>query len=185
MDKQKELIKLEKKVQKLKKHFPLAKKAVMGEGNLDSKIVFFGEAPGKVENETGRPFVGRAGKFLDKMLSSGRIRRKEIFIASGIVKFYPGRRAPTPKEIELCLPYTLKQIAIIKPKLTVLLGNVAIKSLLDRRLEVSKIHGKLFRTARGVFFPTFHPSAAMRFPVVRKKMENDFRKLKKVIHEIE
>lgn len=180
MSKKQKLQKIEKELQKLRRHFPLAKKVVAGEGNPDLKIFILGEAPGPLENLYGRPFVGRAGKMLDKLLASISLSRKKVFI-TGTVKFYPGRRAPTQKEIALNLPYTLRQINIINPKLIVLLGNVAVKSLLNRKWTVSQIHGKLFRDEHRLYFATFHPAAAMRFPKVLKQTKKDFKELKRII----
>lgn len=152
---------------------------VPGEGNPDAKIMFMGEAPGFNEAKTGRPFVGRAGKFLDKMLKKTGIKREDVFITSP-VKYFPGERAPTPEEMMHGVIHTKNQIDIIKPKLIVLLGNVAIKALLDEKSKVTNIHGKIIEKNGIDYFPTFHPSAAMRFTGMRLKMEEDFKKLKKI-----
>lgn len=153
---------------------------VPGEGNQNAKILFLGEAPGYLESQTGRPFVGRAGKFLTKMLDSIGIRREDVFITSP-VKYFPGRRAPSLEEIRHGMIHTRKQIETIKPKAIVLLGNVAIKALLDEKLRVSNIHGKIIEKEGIKYFPTFHPSAAMRFTKVRLKMKEDFKKLKSLL----
>lgn len=174
---------VEKYLERIKPEFKDALNVVPGEGNSEAKIIFVGEAPGPQENKTGRPFVGRSGKFLDKLFTSIKLERKSVFITS-IVKFYPGRRAPTKEEIEFCLPFTLNQIEIIKPKLIVLLGNVAIKSLLDEKFAASKIHGKIFEKNGVIFFPTFHPSAAMRFTKIRNLMIKDFKKLNQLIENL-
>jgi DNA polymerase len=153
---------------------------VPGEGKSDAKIIFLGEAPGYQESQTGRPFVGRAGKFLTKMLDKIWIKREEVFITSP-VKYFPGRRAPSLDEIRHGMIHTKKQIEVIKPKIIVLLGNVAIKALLDEKLRVSDIHGKIIEKDGVKYFPTFHPSAAMRFTGMRTKMEVDFKKLKSLL----
>jgi len=153
---------------------------VPGEGNPNAKIMFMGEAPGLTEAKTGRPFVGRAGKFLIKMFGSISIKREDVFITSP-VKYFPGRRAPTLDEIKHGMVHTRKQIGAIKPKIVVLLGNVAIKALLDENLKVSDIHGKIIAKDGIKYFPTFHPSAAMRFTNVRIRMEKDFKKLKSLL----
>lgn len=152
-------------------------KAVPGEGNPKAEIMFIGEAPGYNESKVGLPFVGRAGKFLTKMLDNIGIKREEVFITSP-VKYFPGRRAPTLEEIKHGMIHTRKQIEIIKPKLIVLLGNVAIKAMLDKDLKVSNIHGKVIKKDNVKFLPTFHPSAAMRFPKIKILMERDFKKIK-------
>jgi len=153
---------------------------VPGEGNPEAKIIFLGEAPGYQESKTGRPFVGRAGKFLTKMLDSIGLKREDVFITSP-VKYFPGKRAPTLEEIRHGMVHTKKQIEIINPKIIVLLGNVAIKALLDEKLRVSDIHGKVIEKNGVKYFPTFHPSAAMRFTGMRIKMEADFKKLKSLL----
>jgi uracil-DNA glycosylase len=150
---------------------------VPGEGNLDAKVMFLGEAPGIKESQTGRPFVGRAGKFLNKMLIKTKINREDVFITSP-VKYFPGKRAPDLDEIRHGMIHTRKQIEAIKPKLIVLMGNVAIKGVLDEKLRVSDIHGKVIEKDGIKYFPTFHPSAAMRFTNARVRMEKDFKKLK-------
>ena len=103
---------------------------VPGEGNSDSQIMFVGEAPGAKENETGRPFVGAAGKFLEEMLNSIGLERKDVFIGNVIKYQPPGNRDPLPAEIALQLPFLKKQIAIIQPKLICFLGRHAFRAVL-------------------------------------------------------
>jgi uracil-DNA glycosylase family 4 len=153
---------------------------VPGEGNLDAKIMFLGEAPGYKESETGRPFVGRAGKFLDKMLVKSEIKRESVFITSP-VKYFPGKRAPDLDEIRHGMVHTLKQIETINPKIIVLLGGTAVKALLDEKSKVCDIHGKVVEKDGIKYFPTIHPSAAMRFTGMRLLMEKDFKRLKTII----
>lgn len=180
MNKKQKLEGLRKEIEKCKECKRFKKgKLVFGEGNVNSKIMFLGEAPGKEEAKTGRPFVGRSGKFLTKMLKSIGIDRKNVYITSP-VKYYPGKRAPNKKEIQAGLKHTLKQIEIIKPKIIVLLGNVALKFILDKNLTISKVHGKIIKRKGITYIPTFHPSAAMRFPKIKIKMIKDFKKLKRL-----
>ncbi len=155
-------------------------KPVPGEGNPDAKIMFVGEAPGYKESETGRPFVGRAGKFLDKMLAKSGIRREDVFITSP-VKYFPGKRAPTLGETMHGMAHTKKQIGVIKPKMIVLLGNTAVKGVLGEDLKICDIHGKVIEKDGIRYFPTIHPSAAMRFTGMRNIMEKDFDKLKSMV----
>jgi len=176
-DKAAELKKVERNLKKIKGKFKLASKTVAGEGNPNAKIMLLGEAPGQMEDKIGKPFVGRAGRKLNELLKIAGIIREKVFI-TGTVKFYPGTRAPNKKEIALCLPFTLRQIEIIKPKLIVLLGNVALNALIDKKLQMSKVHGKIFKRENKIYFPTFHPAAAMRFQKIMKQTEKDFRKLK-------
>jgi DNA polymerase len=178
-----ELKQVERAVSRLAKRFPLAKRAVPGEGPSNAKVMLIGEAPGPQENVAGRPFVGRSGKFLDKLLRGIGLPRKKVFI-TGMVKFYPGRRAPTKKEIELFKPLTMRQIGIIKPQLVVLLGNVAVKAVLGQGLNVSEVHGKAMRIKGRWFFPTVHPAAAMRFPSACRMAERDFERLGRLLREL-
>lgn len=153
-------------------------KAVPGEGNINTKIMFIGEAPGKKEDETGKPFVGRAGKFLNQLIEKSKINRKRIYITS-VLKCYT--KKPTKKQIKACKPFLLKQIELIKPKIIVLLGKLAIETLLgklDKTNKIKKIHGKKIRINKTVYLPTYHPAAGTRFPEIRRKMITDFKTLK-------
>lgn len=183
MDKRKELQKIAEEIRNCKEckrdKYGLP---VPGEGNPNADAIFLGMAPGICESKTGRPFVGRAGKFLTKMLDSIGIDRKEVYITSP-VKYYPGRRAPTDEEIAHGRIHLLKQIEIINPKLIVLLGNVALRAIFpDEKLLVSKIHGKAIEKNGITYFPTFHPSAAMRFTGMRNAMMQDMIKLKEYLN---
>lgn len=153
-------------------------KAVPGEGNPKAKIIFMGEAPGREEAKTGKPFVGRSGKLLTQLLNSIKLDRNDVFITSP-VKYYPGMRTPTNKEIDHGKIHLIKQIQAIKPKLIVLLGNVAHKSLTGK-VKISQVHGKTFKKDKITYFSTFHPAAALRFPYIKELMKKDFKKLKKV-----
>lgn len=153
---------------------------VPGEGNPDARIMLVGEAPGPEESKTGRPFVGRSGKFLDRMLGLIGIERGDVFITSP-VKYYPGRRAPTKEEVEHGSIHLKKQVEVISPEIVVLLGNVAVKAAFpEEKISLKKMHGKKIESRGRIYFVTFHPSAAMRFPEIRKFMEEDFRKLKRI-----
>lgn len=149
---------------------PLYKHAmhgVPGEGPANAKIFFIGQAPGANEDKTGRPFVGRAGKYLTKMIESIGLKREEVFITSTVKHFPPKNRAPTEQEIHACRPYLLRQLDIIKPEIVVLLGRTAecIKPLLNSKHIVV----------------TVHPSAAMRFTKMAERMKKDFEKLKQLL----
>lgn len=152
-------------------------KAVPGEGPADAHVIFVGEAPGKQENIAGRPFVGRSGKFLDELFKHFKISRKRVFITS-IAKYYPGPRKPSAKEIEACRPFLKKQLEIIKPKLVVLLGDIALKWFFPK-LKLKEAHGKKLGWKGMDVIPTFHPAAGMRFPKIREKMLRDFKKIQK------
>jgi uracil-DNA glycosylase family 4 len=154
---------------------------VPGEGNPDARVMFVGEAPGLKESQTGRPFIGRAGKFLTKMLDMIGVKRKDVFITSP-VKYFPGRRAPTDEEIAHGRTHLSRQIEIIRPSLIVPLGNTALKALFPgEKLLISKVHGRLVRRDGVNYFPTYHPSAAMRFTKMRNAMIKDMTRMKQLI----
>ena len=152
--------------------------AVPGEGNPKAKLMFVGEAPGKREDELGRPFCGRAGEFLDELLAKAGIKREDIFITSVIKCRPPNNRAPKNDEIKACRHYLEKQIELINPKTIILLGEVALNALLSMK-RISDHHGKIIKKDR-IYIPMFHPAAGMRFPKTRMEMENDFKKLQQV-----
>jgi len=181
MNKEKILLEIAKEIENCKEckkdKFGLP---VPGEGNPDARIMFLGESPGLWESKTGKPFIGKAGQFLNKLFNSFGIKREDVFITSP-VKYFPGRRAPNLKEIRHGMIHTKQQIDTIKPKTIILLGNVALHALIDEKLNISKVHGKIIKKDGIIYIPTFHPSAAMRFPKVKVKMEEDFKKIKDFI----
>lgn len=146
--------------------YKTACKGVPGEGNPHARIILIGQAPGREEDKTGRPFVGKSGKYLTQLLKSKGIKRENIFITS-IVKHYPPRnRPPQQDEINACLPYLLRQIKLVKPHIIVLLGRIAEKALKNNPLLKNK-----------KVIATVHPAAALRFPKMRKKIKPDFAKI--------
>jgi DNA polymerase len=183
MSKQEDLEKISKEISRLKRNFPLAIESVPGEGSPDAKLMILGEAPGQNENKTGRPFIGRAGKLLEKVLGEVGMRREDVFITS-IVKHYPGMRAPNPAEIALSLPLTRKQIEVIQPKIILLLGNVALKAMLGKSFSITKERGKIIANETGTYFATFHPAAALRFQKFLPDIRADMKKLSKIVSEM-
>jgi len=146
---------------------------VFGEGNPDADIMFIGEAPGKNEDIQGKPFVGAAGRFLDEMLSSIKLNRKQIYITN-IVKYRPpNNRDPLPEEKSAFLPYLIKQIDVIQPPLIVLLGRHSMECFLPNQ-QISKIHGQPKRVKGQVYLPLFHPAAALYNGMMRQELINDF-----------
>ncbi|MDP3941569.1 MAG: uracil-DNA glycosylase [bacterium] len=154
--------------------------AVPGEGNPDADIVFVGEAPGKTEAASGRPFVGRSGKLLRSFIREiGLDDIKDVFITSP-VKYLPLRGTPTPKDIAHGRIHLMKQLAIIQPNVVVLLGRVAAEGVLQSRISVTKERGRIIEEQDGVkYFLTYHPAAVLRFPNKFKKLfHDDFQLLK-------
>lgn len=151
-------------------------KIVLGNGNPKAKIMLIGEAPGKQEIKQGKPFVGPAGKWLDKILRKCKIERKNLYVTNLIKVKLPGNRKPTEKEIKKWMPALMKEIKKVKPRIIVLLGETATQALLARKIR--HVRGKFIRIGNIIHLPTYHPSAA-RFTKIRKAIEKDFRKLKK------
>ena len=153
--------------------------AVCGEGNSDADIVFIGEAPGKTEALTGRPFVGRSGKLLRSLITAAGLKEEDVYITSP-VKYLPDRGTPTPLDIAHGREHLLKQFAIIQPKFVVLLGRVAAEGVLQKKVAVTKDRGSVIEEKDGVkYFLTYHPAAALRFPGKFKKfLVEDFETVK-------
>lgn len=163
---------------------------VIGEGSHTADIMFVGEAPGRNEAATGRPFAGAAGKVLDKLLESVQIKRAEVYVTN-IVKDRPtNNRDPLPEEIALYAPFLDKQIHIIQPKIIVTLGRFSMQYIMNKfkvsaQLQsISKIHGQLFpaKTSYGdiTILPLYHPAAALYNPNLLESLQHDIQALKKL-----
>lgn len=138
---------------------------VFGEGNASADVMFVGEGPGDVEDQTGRPFVGPAGQKLDEVLGSVGIRREDVYIGNIVKCRPPGNRVPSRAEMETCSPFLESQIALIKPALVVTLGNTATQWLMPDIPGITKSHGSFFSWRGGILiFPMFHPSYLLRNP---------------------
>ena len=151
-------------------------RAVPGEGNPDATVVFIGEAPGKTEAQTGRPFVGRSGKLLRNLIQEACLNEKEIFITSP-VKYLPDRGTPTKADIIHGMIHTQKQLDIINPNVIVLLGSSAAQGVLGEKIPIMKKHGEVIEKHGKRNIVMFHPSAALRFPKIKEKLVKDFEKL--------
>ena len=168
-----------------------AKQLVFGSGNPDADIVFVGEAPGKKEDETGEPFVGAAGKFLDEMLNSVGISREDTYITN-IVKYRPpNNRDPLPDEKQAFLPYLLQQIAIIRPKIVATLGRHSGQVFISD-LRIGTDHGRPTdfklplenKETNIIVLPLYHPAAALYNGGLRKTLLEDFQIVPKLLKEI-
>ena len=179
MDKNKELIKIAGEIEscgicKIGK----SGLAVPGEGDSKARIMFIGEAPGKTEAKTGRPFVGRSGKLLRQMISDVGLKENEVYITSP-VKYLPDRGTPTVPDIEHGKTHLFKQIEVIDPKIIVLLGSVGSYAMLGEKIQVLKRHGEILEKDGRKFLITLHPSAVLRFPNKYKELfMNDLKRLK-------
>jgi DNA polymerase len=154
--------------------------SVPGEGSADARVVFIGEAPGKEEAKSGRPFVGRSGKLLRQMIHDIGLDEREVFITSP-VHYLPLRGTPTREMVLHGREHLLRQLSVIRPEVLVLLGKTACFALLDRTVEVVKEHGAIIRRDGMVCFVTLHPAYAVRFAIGREQFLGDFRKLRRIL----
>lgn len=165
-----------------------ATQGVPGFGNPNAEIVFIGEAPGAKEDKEGRPFIGSAGKFLDEMLASIKIKREDIYITN-IVKYRPPEnRDPSPEEIASCAPWLEEEIKIIDPLLIVFLGRHSMNHFFPK-IKISEEHGELttgkyFGKLRN-FLPLYHPAAALYNGSLRETLKADFARIPKLLKMIE
>jgi DNA polymerase len=153
------------------------KKPVVGEGNPRAILVFIGEAPGAEEDEQGRPFVGKAGELLTKIIKAMGLERKEVYITNVLKCRPPGNRNPRPEEIKACWPFLERQIEIIKPKLICTLGTFATQTFLGTQQKITFQRGS-FKEWRGIkVLPTFHPAFLLRNPQYKRLAWEDIKKL--------
>jgi DNA polymerase len=149
------------------------KTIVVGEGNPQAELVFVGEGPGEQEDLQGRPFVGKAGQLLDKMIQAIGLERDQVYIANVVKCRPPGNRNPEPDEIEACSSFLYRQLQIIQPKVVVALGKFAAQTLLQTEERISTLRGR-FHSYRGAkLMPTFHPSYLLRNPASKKEAWED------------
>jgi uracil-DNA glycosylase family 4 len=152
---------------------------VFGAGNPHAKIMLIGEAPGREEDLQGEPFVGAAGKLLDKMLAAINFSRKDVFIANILKCRPPENRDPRPDEIETCKPYLLKQIELIQPKIILTLGRISAQVLLETKSSLGQLRGR-FHDWNGIkFLVTYHPAALLRYQQYKRPTWEDLKLLKK------
>jgi uracil-DNA glycosylase len=158
---------------------------VFGSGNPRADLMFVGEAPGFHEDKQGVPFVGQAGKLLEKLLAGIGLWRDDVYIANVLKCRPPGNRDPQQDEIEACEPHLFRQIELIEPKVIATLGNFATKLLSGRPLGITRVHGQeqaLTIAGRSVvLFPLYHPAAALYTPAMLKVLEADFARLPELL----
>ncbi|MRJ01924.1 MAG: uracil-DNA glycosylase [Epsilonproteobacteria bacterium] len=160
------------------------KNVVFGEGDPQARLMFVGEGPGATEDETGRPFVGRAGQLLTKMIESVlQIPRSKVYIANIVKCRPPNNRVPTPQEAESCLPYLLKQIEIVDPKIIVALGATSYRWLTGDKTPISRIRGHKLPFKGRILVPTFHPSYLLRNPSKKREAYQDLLLIKELLWE--
>lgn len=151
---------------------------VFGEGNPEAQIVVIGEAPGAEEDAQGRPFVGRSGKLLDKILEAIGFSRDDVFICNIIKCRPPENRNPLSDEIECCMPWLKTQLQLIKPKILLLLGRVAANTVLDNKQSMGNLRGKIIRWSGYDVIVTYHPAALLRNPNWKRHCWEDVKMLR-------
>lgn len=153
---------------------------VFGEGNPDAHIMFVGEAPGRQEAESGRPFIGRSGQLLRKFIREQGLNEEDVYITSP-VKYLPKHGTPKKKEIEHARINFIKQMDIIDPKVVVLLGKTAMYAVLAEDIPILKHHGEIIKKDGRTYLLTLHPAAGLRFPKYQQLIQEDFNKLQSFI----
>lgn len=159
-------------------------KAVPGEGAEDADIVFIGEAPGWHEDQLGRPFVGPAGQYLDKLLATIGLKREQVYIAN-VIKCRPQEnRDPLPQEILNCRPWLDRQIELIRPKMIVTLGRYSMARFFPGK-SISKIHGTAQKRDNVIYYAMYHPAAALHQQSLRQTIEADMLKIPQLLAQVE
>lgn len=159
-------------------------KIVHSTGNLSADLMFIGEAPGADEDAKGEPFVGRAGQLLNKIIEAIQLKREDVFIGNINRCRPPGNRAPTLPEAETCKPFLLREIAVVRPKVIVVMGNTACQNLLNTKEGITKLRGN-FQDYYGVkVMPTFHPAYLLRDPRKKREVWEDMKKVRDYLNSI-
>jgi len=158
---------------------------VFGSGDADAELMFVGEAPGAEEDRQGKPFVGRAGKLLDRLLEEIGLSREETFVANVLKCRPPGNRDPQPVEIDNCQGYLLDQVALIQPTVVCTLGNFATKLLRNDQTGITRIHGRdeirVIGSRAVRLLPLHHPAAALRVRALRDVLRADVRRIPELL----
>ncbi|MEA4882241.1 MAG: uracil-DNA glycosylase [Clostridia bacterium] len=151
--------------------------AVPGEGNPQARIMFIGEGPGAEEDAQGRPFVGAAGRLLDRIIAAMGLKREEVFIGNVVKCRPPSNRVPEPEEMRACMPYLARQIELIRPSVIVLLGATALKGMIDPNAGITRMRGQWLERGGIMVMPTFHPAALLRDPSKKAPVWEDMKKV--------
>ncbi len=159
------------------------KHGVPGEGPMDARVVCVGEAPGAEEDRTGRPFVGRAGKLLDRFLASVGLARESVYICNVLKSRPPGNRDPDPAEIAECVPFLHRQLELIKPKVIVAFGLFAARTLLNSRESLSRLRSSEHEYAGYPLVATYHPAGVLRNPAWTRLCWEDLQRVRRILDE--
>lgn len=158
--------------------------AVPGEGNRQADLMFIGEGPGRDEDMQGRPFVGKAGQLLDKMIEAIGLSREDVYIANIVKCRPPQNRVPTEAEAEACLKYLRRQVYLIQPKVIVLLGSTALRFTVDKEARITRMRGTWIERKGVSMMPTYHPAALLRDPAKKYEAWEDLQKVQAKLKEI-
>jgi DNA polymerase len=160
---------------------PTRKKIVFGQGDPHAALVFIGEGPGADEDEQGLPFVGRAGKLLNRMIQSIDMKREEVYICNIVKCRPPMNRTPEKDEVDACSPFLFRQIQAIKPRLICCLGSPAMKTLLGIKEGITRVRGQIFDFASTKVLVAYHPAYILRNPREEKILREDFEKIREFL----
>lgn len=160
------------------------KNVVFGEGNENAMLMFVGEGPGFNEDIQGRPFVGKAGQLLDKMIGAIMLKRSDVYITNVVKCRPPENRNPYDDECKMCLEYLRWQVKLIQPKIIVCLGAVSAKNLINNELSISKQRGQFVKKGSIYFMPTYHPSYLLRNESAKKEAWDDFKKISAKLNDL-
>ena len=158
---------------------------VPGEGDPHARLMFIGEGPGQEEDRQGRPFVGRSGELLTRMIQAIGMERTEVYICNVVKCRPPKNRNPEPDEAAACLDYLRAQVALVRPRVVVLLGKVACQYTIRDQVFITRDHGRWYEQKGVWFMPTFHPSALLRDPSKKRDAWEDFQKVRDKLAELE
>lgn len=158
--------------------------AVPGEGNRQADLMFIGEGPGRDEDEQGRPFVGAAGKLLDKMIAAIGYKREDVYVGNIVKCRPPGNRVPSASEAEACLKYLRRQVYLIQPKVIMLLGSTALRFTVDQNARITRMRGQWIERKGIYMMPTYHPAALLRDPAKKYEAWEDLQKVQAKLNEL-
>jgi len=158
------------------------KQVVFGEGKPDARLMLVGEGPGGDEDRLGRPFVGRAGKLLNRILEAAEIKREDVYITNVVKCRPPGNRNPVQPEVDACSSYLAEQFKLIRPEIVVCLGALATKTIIDKNAAITRVRGQWHEKEGMRVIATFHPAALLRDPSRKKPVWEDFKEVMKYYH---
>ena len=156
---------------------------VFGEGSPNAPLVFVGEAPGREEDLVGKPFIGEAGKLLTRIIQAIDLKREDVYITNVVKCRPPNNRNPQPDEIKTCLPFLIKQLQVIRPRIICALGRFAAQTLLGTTEKISSLRGNIYEFQNSKVVPTFHPASLLRNPQWKRQVWEDMQLIQRLLEE--